>query len=138
MLSASQEYEKNSRADAVTPGLDGKLFFAEPAVETMTMKFLLDNLSDDGTIDSLLDRFSLDEKTFPDAHAETFYLQSQNGNVYSSRFFQGQDDPSEFAPLRQDIPSDVKWCTEALGRWLSSELPIDLIPFLCQTEHQKL
>ncbi|KAE9410522.1 Clavaminate synthase-like protein [Gymnopus androsaceus JB14] len=97
-LPVSVAVTPNGRADAVTPGLDGKLFFAEPAVETMTMKFLLDNLSDD------------------DAHAETFYLQSQNGNVYSSRFFQGQDDPSEFAPLRQDIPSDVKWCTEALDR----------------------
>lgn len=39
---------RKSRADAVTPGPNGKLYFAEPAVETMSMKSLLDSLSDDG------------------------------------------------------------------------------------------
>ncbi|KAJ3828601.1 Clavaminate synthase-like protein [Lentinula raphanica] len=94
----------NGRADAVTLGPDGKLFFAEPAVEKMTMESLLDHLT------------GHEESNGDDVSAETFYLQSQNGNVYSSRFFQGLDDPSEFEPLRQRIPSEVKWCTEALDR----------------------
>lgn len=111
---------RKRRADAITLGPNGKLYFAEPAVEKMTMKSLLDNLSDDKASDgdgAVCARLPL--RTFP-AHstrqaAEKYYLQSQNGNVYSSRFFNGQDDSSEFETLRQDIPSDVKWCTEALG-----------------------
>ncbi|KAJ3785453.1 cupin-like domain-containing protein [Lentinula aff. detonsa] len=94
----------NGRADAVTLGPDGKLYFAEPAMERMTIESLLENLSDDMNSDD--NGVSL----------KTYYLQSQNGNVYSSRFFQGLDDPSEFEPLRQDIPSEVKWCTEALDK----------------------
>ncbi|KIK68155.1 hypothetical protein GYMLUDRAFT_1015919 [Collybiopsis luxurians FD-317 M1] len=91
----------NGRADAVTPGPDGKrLYFAEPAVEKMTMNSFLSNLSED---DSALD-------------TERYYLQSQNGNLYSNRFFEGQDDPSEFEPLRQDVPSEIKWCSEALDK----------------------
>ncbi|KAJ3933696.1 MAG: cupin-like domain-containing protein [Lentinula lateritia] len=94
----------NGRADAITLGPNGKLYFAEPAVEKMSMKSLLDNLSDDTC------------SAGDGAAAETYYLQSQNGNVYSSGFFNGQDDLSEFETLRQDIPSDVKWCTEALDK----------------------
>ncbi|KAJ4481542.1 Clavaminate synthase-like protein [Lentinula edodes] len=94
----------NGRADAITLGPNGKLYFAEPAVEKMTMKSLLDNLSDNKCSDG------------DGVAAETYYLQSQNGNVYSSSFFSGQDDSSEFEPLRQGIPSDVKWCTEALDK----------------------
>lgn len=39
---------RNSRADAITLGPNGKLYFAEPAVETISMKSLLDSLSNDG------------------------------------------------------------------------------------------
>ncbi|KAF9075806.1 Clavaminate synthase-like protein [Rhodocollybia butyracea] len=92
----------NGRADAVTRGPDGKLYFVEPAVEKITMESLLANLS---------------AEAMPDlSDAGTYYLQSQNGNVYSTRFFEGQDDPSEFEALRLYIPSEVKWCTEALDR----------------------
>ncbi|KAI5833085.1 Clavaminate synthase-like protein [Schizophyllum commune Tattone D] len=47
---------------------------------------------------------------------DVLYLQSQNGNVYTNRTFEGEDDPSEFEALRADIPKDVPWCTEALDR----------------------
>jgi peptidyl-lysine (3S)-dioxygenase / protease len=49
--------------------------------------------------------------------SEIYYLQSQNGNLYSSRYFErgGLDSPSEFEPLRQDVPKDIDWCTEAFG-----------------------
>jgi len=45
--------------------------------------------------------------------SEVHYLQSQNGNVYSST--PGTDEECEFAPLRKDIPKDVSWATEAFG-----------------------
>jgi len=50
--------------------------------------------------------------------SEIHYLQSQNGNVYSNRFFQNGplEDSSEFASLRPDIPPEVSWCSEAFGR----------------------
>ncbi|KAG6919429.1 hypothetical protein DXG01_006312 [Tephrocybe rancida] len=47
------------------------------------------------------------------------YLQSQNGNMYSGDFgVQGAQSmsTSEFEPLRSDVPSDIPFCTEALGR----------------------
>ncbi|KAL1747466.1 cupin-like domain-containing protein [Schizophyllum fasciatum] len=47
---------------------------------------------------------------------DVLYLQSQNGNVYTNRTFEGEEDPSEFEALRADIPKDVPWCTEALDR----------------------
>ncbi|KAI3612185.1 jmjc domain-containing protein 7 [Moniliophthora roreri] len=47
---------------------------------------------------------------------ETYYLQSQNGNIYTSQFYEDGDAPSEYQPLRIDVPSQVSWCTEALDR----------------------
>jgi peptidyl-lysine (3S)-dioxygenase / protease len=47
-------------------------------------------------------------------------LYAQNGNIYSSSFFeneyQGEDSDSEFLPLRPDVPSTVPWCSEAFGK----------------------
>lgn len=45
------------------------------------------------------------------------YLQSQNGNLFTNRYFDlsGEEDPSEFEPLRDHIPSEVPWCSDALG-----------------------
>jgi len=88
----------NGRADAVTRSPDGKLYFVEPHIERMKMSELLSKLSRE-TDDS-----------------DIYYLQSQNGNVYSSRFFGGTPDPSEFEPLRPDIPSEIPWCSEGLGK----------------------
>ncbi|KAF7355320.1 JmjC domain-containing protein 7 [Mycena sanguinolenta] len=88
----------NGRADAVTQSPDGKLYFVEPHVESMKMSELLSKLS-------------------PEAgDPNIYYLQSQNGNVYSSRFFEGVHDPSEFELLRHDIPSEIPWCSEGLGK----------------------
>ncbi|ESK96003.1 jmjc domain-containing protein 7 [Moniliophthora roreri MCA 2997] len=92
----------NGRADAIAPGLDGKLYFAEPYVQQMSMSSLLSKLSEN-----------------PDelkGQTETYYLQSQNGNIYTSQFYEDGDAPSEYQPLRIDVPSQVSWCTEALDR----------------------
>ncbi|KAF9259520.1 Clavaminate synthase-like protein [Marasmius fiardii PR-910] len=95
----------NGRADAVTP-FDGKLYFAEPHVEQMSLDSFLSKLSP-SEVRSLQMSFH---------RPETFYLQSQNGNLYSTRFFEGLDDPSEYEALRNDVPSEVLWCSEALDR----------------------
>jgi len=52
------------------------------------------------------------------ASSDVCYLQSQNGNLYSSSDFfeEGRTSESEFQPLRRDVPSDISWCTEALGK----------------------
>ncbi|KAJ7129667.1 Clavaminate synthase-like protein [Mycena epipterygia] len=89
----------NGRADAVTRGPDGKLYFVEPHVEKMNMSDLLFSKLSYETDDS-----------------EIYYLQSQNGNVYSNRFFEGIPDPSEFEALRADIPSEIPWCSETFGK----------------------
>jgi len=53
---------------------------------------------------------------------ETFYLQSQNGNLYSASYFLQKNESDklsnacEFEKLRPDIPSQVSWCSDALGK----------------------
>ncbi|KAJ7700096.1 Clavaminate synthase-like protein [Mycena rosella] len=89
----------NGHADAVTRGPDGKLYFVEPHLEKMKMSEFLG------------------PKVRGEPHrSEIYYLQSQNGNVYSNRFFEGAPDPSEFEALRPDIPSEIPWCSAAFGR----------------------
>ena len=39
------------------------------------------------------------------------YLQSQNGNLYSSV----ENQSSQFEPLLEDVPKDIPWASEALG-----------------------
>ncbi|KZT12736.1 Clavaminate synthase-like protein [Laetiporus sulphureus 93-53] len=97
----------NGRADAITCGKDGRLYFAEPHVESMTMRTFLDKLSAEP-------KFC---KTSA-GDSEVYYLQSQNGNLFAARYFDlsGEPDPSVFEPLRRDVPSEISWCTEALGR----------------------
>ncbi|KAI0081802.1 Clavaminate synthase-like protein [Panus rudis PR-1116 ss-1] len=82
----------NGRADAITKGPDGKQYFAEPHIEQMTMRSFLSTLNTE------------DEQT------EVRYLQSQNGNLYTSD--EGQE--SEFHALLADVPNDLPWCSEAL------------------------
>jgi jumonji domain-containing protein 7 len=95
----------SSRADAVTRGSDDKLYFVEPHVEKMTMAEFLSPKPSRGT-----------GEPQSQAHpSEIRYLQSQNGNVYSNRFFEGTADPSEFEALRPDIPCEISWCSEAFG-----------------------
>ena len=52
-----------------------------------------------------------------DLSSEVHYLQSQNGNLFSNRYFEdgADEDPSEFGPLREHVPSEVRWCSQALG-----------------------
>ncbi|KAF8621666.1 hypothetical protein AX15_007680 [Amanita polypyramis BW_CC] len=89
----------NGLADAVTQAPDGRLYFAEPHVDQMTMPELLSRL---GTEQNPV---------------EATYLQSQNGNLYTSNYFTGDipSDLTEFEPLRKDVPSEVSWCSKALG-----------------------
>ncbi|THV08551.1 Clavaminate synthase-like protein [Dendrothele bispora CBS 962.96] len=99
----------NGRADAITTGPNNKLYFTEPCVEQMTMPDFLAKLS--GNASHPQEGQSYD--------CETYYLQSQNGNLYSSRFFDGHDDGSsspEFEPLRRDVPSEIPWCSQPLDR----------------------
>ncbi|KZV76076.1 Clavaminate synthase-like protein [Peniophora sp. CONT] len=89
-------------ADAVTRGPDGRLYFVEPHVQPMTIRSLLTRLADNTDLS---------------AQREALYLQSQNGNLYSSAYFsQSEEELPELAPLRSDIPAEVPWCSEALGR----------------------
>ncbi|CAA7259788.1 unnamed protein product [Cyclocybe aegerita] len=93
----------NGRADAITEGPDGRLYFVEPAVDKMIMKDLLSGLISD---------------THGHVNGEIRYLQSQNGNLFSSESFrQPESDKrrSEFAPLLKDVPKEIGWCSEALG-----------------------
>jgi len=83
----------NGRADAVTRGDDGKLYFVEPHTEQMTMSDFLSKLSAGYNGE--------------DVH----YLQSQNGNIFSNSSGEG----SEFEGLQSDLPGDLSWCTDALG-----------------------
>ena len=43
--------------------------------------------------------------------AEVAYLQSQDGNLYSST----PDIPSQFKALLPDVPRHLEFCTDALG-----------------------
>ncbi|KAI0307323.1 Clavaminate synthase-like protein [Multifurca ochricompacta] len=93
----------NGYADAVTRNPDGKWYFVEPYYQKMTMK-------------SLLSRLGLPSDM--SQHTEVFYLQSQDGNLFSSSYFTSGDKEShsELASLRGDVPAEIPWCSEALGR----------------------
>ncbi|KAG1806803.1 cupin-like domain-containing protein [Suillus plorans] len=94
------------QADAITAGPGGRHFFVEPFIEKVLMEKLLEQLNA-GTCTP--------ERNSDNLSAS--YLQSQNGNMYSSRFFESpNDDSSEFGALRGDVPSNIPWVTEALGR----------------------
>lgn len=53
--------------------------------------------------------------------SEVYYLQSQNGNLFSGEpLSEGELDSdshtsSEFSPLQADVPREILWCSEALG-----------------------
>jgi Cupin-like domain len=49
---------------------------------------------------------------------DIYYLQSQNGNLYPSSYFTPADTEGgcELVNLRGDVPAEVPWCSEALGR----------------------
>jgi len=49
---------------------------------------------------------------------EVYYLQSQNGNLYDYNYFTSAETEGgcELANLRGDVPAEVPWCSEALGR----------------------
>ena len=58
---------------------------------------------------------------------QVYYLQSQNGNMYDSQFFEEDSGHTEYSPLRQDVSSEVPWCSEALG--------IDITPKEARNAH---
>ncbi|KDQ64509.1 hypothetical protein JAAARDRAFT_145309 [Jaapia argillacea MUCL 33604] len=95
----------NGRADAIAADEQGKLYFVEPHVQQMTMAELLSKLSSSWVRPS-------------EASGEAFYLQSQNGNMYTGNELEPGNEacPSEFEPLRKDVPSEIDWCCEAMGK----------------------
>ncbi|KAG6817412.1 hypothetical protein H0H87_009057 [Tephrocybe sp. NHM501043] len=97
---ASLLWISNEYYDAVTPGPEDQLYFVEPLVEKLSMTDFLANISSGSK----------------SGEGDIRYLQSQNGNLYSSDYFEGAESFSEFQPLRTDVPSDIPFCTEALGR----------------------
>jgi len=48
---------------------------------------------------------------------DVYYLQSQNGNLYSSNYFTSADAEGdcELVSLRGDVPAEIPWCSEALA-----------------------
>ncbi|PPQ94017.1 hypothetical protein CVT25_009865, partial [Psilocybe cyanescens] len=74
-------------------------------------------------------------KTSP--NREVHYLQSQNGNLFSSNSFDSDEKDSsvsEFAPLLPDVPKEIPWCSEALGQhpdavniWIGDEQSVTSI-----------
>ncbi|EPQ59252.1 Clavaminate synthase-like protein [Gloeophyllum trabeum ATCC 11539] len=89
----------DGRADAITAGPGGKEYFTEPYVQQMTMAEFLDKLTSDD-------------------QNEVLYMQTQNGNLYPAGYFEpgSVDGSSECESLREDAPSEIPWCSEALGR----------------------
>ncbi|CCM02488.1 uncharacterized protein FIBRA_04589 [Fibroporia radiculosa] len=94
------------RADAIASGRDGRLYFAEPHIDKMTMRTFLAALSADPS------------KNTSSGCGEVYYLQSQNGNLFTASYFDlsGDQDPSEFEPLREDVLSEIPWCSDALDK----------------------
>lgn len=95
----------NGRADALHTLPDGTRYFVEPHTEHMTMHELFEAIS----------------ASEQDPSSEVYYLQSQNGNMYSAVDFDLTTEPgptsaSELAPLLSDVPREIPWASEALGR----------------------
>ncbi|KAF9491006.1 Clavaminate synthase-like protein [Pleurotus eryngii] len=91
----------NGRADAVTKGPDGLLYFVEPYARDMSMEAFLSTI----------------HNSKRGGEGNIHYLQSQNGNLFTNKYFEGSlEDLSEFEPLRADVLAGVPWCTEALRR----------------------
>ncbi|KAG6821275.1 hypothetical protein H0H93_002385 [Arthromyces matolae] len=108
----------NGLADAVTRGPDDKLYFAEPLLQKMTMGEFLTNISA-GKEDEMIYSPAADENVDSTSSGRNiYYLQSQNGNLFTSEDFSGHgiQSCSEFEPLRPDIPNDIEFCTGGLGR----------------------
>ncbi|KAH7343678.1 Clavaminate synthase-like protein [Rhizoctonia solani] len=94
----------NGRADALHTLPNGTRYFVEPHAEPMTMQKL----------------FQAIKKSEQDASSEVYYLQSQNGNMYSAVDFEpGPDHASNSelcSELLSDVPREIPWASEALGR----------------------
>ncbi|KAG9112044.1 hypothetical protein FRC07_007998 [Ceratobasidium sp. 392] len=89
----------NGQADALCTLSDGTQCFAEPHTTHLSMAELLDAIN----------------KSEQDPSSEVYYLQSQNGNMYSSADFEpGTENTSELLPLLSDVPKEISWASEAL------------------------
>jgi jumonji domain-containing protein 7 len=123
-----------SRADAVTPGPNDKLYFVEPYTQKMTMQDFLSALTPvTGYCSTYLRIYvcadvclcppHLDKMTLLNEKQDIHYLQSQNGNMYTRQFFESRSEqaptfePSEFEPMRADVPSEIPWCSHAFGSY---------------------
>ncbi|CEL59664.1 JmjC domain-containing protein 7 OS=Mus musculus GN=Jmjd7 PE=2 SV=1 [Rhizoctonia solani AG-1 IB] len=94
----------NGRADALHTLSNGIRYFVEPHTEMMKMRELFEAI----------------KRSEQGVSNEVYYLQSQNGNMYSATDFEhGPDHPSgsELCPeLLSDVPREISWASEALGR----------------------
>ncbi|KAG8713501.1 hypothetical protein FRC09_018638 [Ceratobasidium sp. 395] len=90
----------DGRADALCTLPNGTQCFAEPHTEHLTMSELLNAIV----------------KSERDPSSEVYYLQSQNGNMYTSADFEDDvvEGTSELLPLLGDVPKEVPWASEAL------------------------
>ncbi|KDQ20743.1 hypothetical protein BOTBODRAFT_317485 [Botryobasidium botryosum FD-172 SS1] len=118
----------DGRADALVSGTDAKTYFVEPYSQQMAAREFFAALSSVRTVSieeipsSHLQESALQSSRQGQLHTgEVCYLQSQNGNLYSGQSTGGStaealDEPSEFMPLRGDVPKHIEWATDALGR----------------------
>ncbi|CAE6397141.1 unnamed protein product [Rhizoctonia solani] len=92
------------RADALHTLPNGIRYFVEPHTEMMKTQELLEAI----------------KRSEQEASDEVYYLQSQNGNMYSAVDFESSPDrpsDSELCPeLLSDVPKEILWASEALGR----------------------
>ncbi|CAE6428287.1 unnamed protein product [Rhizoctonia solani] len=92
------------RADALHTLPNGTRYFVEPHTEHMSMEEL----------------FQAIKRSEQDPSNEVYYLQSQNGNMYSAVDFESGPDhasSSELCPaLLSDVPREIPWASEALGK----------------------
>ena len=65
---------------------------------------------------------------YTDATSDIYYLQSQNGNLYSFR--DESQSQSEYELLREDVPSEVSWCSEAFGQFSTSVTTSTMLQFM--------
>ncbi len=125
-----------SHADALAHASDGTTYFAEPLTQKLTIRQLLSRLDlnhapshiQSNGIHGLIASNSSSPNTHPNISAsedthrqdivvtssrEICYLQSQNGNLY--RPCDPASPRSEMEALKDDVPMDIPWATEALG-----------------------
>ncbi|KAF8312558.1 cupin-like domain-containing protein [Cantharellus anzutake] len=129
----SVAFTPDGRADALVHASNGTTYFAEPHTQKLTIGQLLsrlDHANNPSSANLKVDPHPAPRMSMythgsgdPDqsdaaisqsaSTSEVCYLQSQNGNLYDP---QNPASPkSEMEALKDDVPRDVPWVTQALG-----------------------